>query len=246
MTELDHITMKEGWCLWDSVDPEEFKFRTSAVCITVYVCMWGEGWWPVILIIVFIPAFFCCCLVPHIIIVITQISIFIHIISHHSILKVSEVISGIRQVSKSVLKGDAKPKQEADEAFYNSQKFEVLYCGKVEQTTNPHLTNISTWRGVTMNAQLQVTVMHKKAPPTLVDDCIDKFHQHEVEQKRLRLLNGQRGSMEHNPVEFLIGGEGDKVPPSLTERGVDTESVGVDDAAGGGFRRIDYPWTEQY
>lgn len=67
-----------------------------------------------------------------------------HIISHHSILKVSEVISRIRQVSKSVLKGDAKPKQEADEAFYNSQKFEVLYCGKVEQTTIPHLTNIST------------------------------------------------------------------------------------------------------
>uniref|UniRef100_A0A674MRK0 TBC1 domain family member 4 n=1 Tax=Takifugu rubripes TaxID=31033 RepID=A0A674MRK0_TAKRU len=106
--------------------------------------------------------------------------------------QVSEVICRIRQVSKSVLKGDAKPKQEADEAFYNSQKFEVLYCGKV-------------------------TVMHKKAPPTLVDDCIDKFHQHEVEQKRLRLLNGQRGSMEHNPVEFLIGGEGDKVPPSLTD-----------------------------
>uniref|UniRef100_A0A674PHG5 TBC1 domain family member 4 n=1 Tax=Takifugu rubripes TaxID=31033 RepID=A0A674PHG5_TAKRU len=124
--------------------------------------------------------------------------------------QVSEVICRIRQVSKSVLKGDAKPKQEADEAFYNSQKFEVLYCGKV-------------------------TVMHKKAPPTLVDDCIDKFHQHEVEQKRLRLLNGQRGSMEHNPVEFLIGGEGDKVPPSLTERGEDTESAGVDDTAGGGF-----------
>lgn len=89
-----------------------------------------------------------------------------------------------------------------------------------------------------MNVQLQVTVMHKKAPPTLVDDCIDKFHQHEVEQKRLRLLNGQRGSVEHNPVEFLLGGEG--VPPALTEQGEDTESVVVDDTAGGGFRRIDY------
>lgn len=42
------------------------------------------------------------------------------------------MISGIRQVSKSALKHDAKLKQEADEAFYNSQKFEVLYCGKVE------------------------------------------------------------------------------------------------------------------
>uniref|UniRef100_A0A8C4E9Q7 TBC1 domain family member 4 n=1 Tax=Dicentrarchus labrax TaxID=13489 RepID=A0A8C4E9Q7_DICLA len=85
--------------------------------------------------------------------------------------QVPEVISSIRQVSKSALKEDTKPKQEADEAFYNSQKFEVLYCGKV-------------------------TVLHKKAPPTLVDDCIDKFRQHEVERKRLRLLNGQRGSTE--------------------------------------------------
>uniref|UniRef100_H3DBZ3 TBC1 domain family member 4 n=1 Tax=Tetraodon nigroviridis TaxID=99883 RepID=H3DBZ3_TETNG len=122
--------------------------------------------------------------------------------------QVPEVISRIRQVSKSVLKGDAKPKQEADEAFYNSQKFEVLYCGKV-------------------------TVMHKKAPPTLVDDCIDKFHQHEVEQKRLRLLNEQRGSTEYAPIEFLIGGEGEKVPPPLNEQSEDLESVGVDDAAGG-------------
>jgi len=45
--------------------------------------------------------------------------------------QVPEVISSIRQVSKSALKEDSKPKQEADEAFYNSQKFEVLYCGKV-------------------------------------------------------------------------------------------------------------------
>ena len=49
-------------------------------------------------------------------------------------LQVSEVISSIRQVSKSALKGDAKPKQETDEAFYNSQKYEVLYCGKVRET----------------------------------------------------------------------------------------------------------------
>lgn len=85
--------------------------------------------------------------------------------------------------------------------------------------------------------------MHKKAPPTLVDDCINKFHQHEVEQKRLRLLNGQRGSVEHNPVEFLIGEEGDKVPPSLTERGEDTESAGVDDTAGGGFSWLPVVWS---
>uniref|UniRef100_A0A7N8Y1B9 TBC1 domain family member 4 n=1 Tax=Mastacembelus armatus TaxID=205130 RepID=A0A7N8Y1B9_9TELE len=88
--------------------------------------------------------------------------------------QVPEVISSIRQLSKSALKEDAKPKQEADEAFYNSQKFEVLYCGKV-------------------------TVGHKKAPSTLIDDCIDKFRQHETERKHLRLLSGQRGSTESAP-----------------------------------------------
>uniref|UniRef100_A0A8C9XK36 TBC1 domain family member 4 n=1 Tax=Sander lucioperca TaxID=283035 RepID=A0A8C9XK36_SANLU len=106
--------------------------------------------------------------------------------------QVPEVISSIRQVSKSALKEDAKPKQEADEAFYNSQKFEVLYCGKV-------------------------TVLHKKAPVTLIDDCIDKFRLHEGERKRLRLLNGQRGSTESTPVELLIGEEGDPLSSVLNE-----------------------------
>uniref|UniRef100_A0A8C3ACQ6 TBC1 domain family member 4 n=1 Tax=Cyclopterus lumpus TaxID=8103 RepID=A0A8C3ACQ6_CYCLU len=106
--------------------------------------------------------------------------------------QVPEVISSIRQVSKSALKDDAKPKQEADEAFYNSQKFEVLYCGKV-------------------------TVLLKKAPATLIDDCIDKFRLHEVERKRLRLLSGQRGSTESAPVEFLIGAEGDPLSSCILE-----------------------------
>ncbi|XP_072542369.1 TBC1 domain family member 4 isoform X3 [Salminus brasiliensis] len=92
--------------------------------------------------------------------------------------QVPEVISSIRQASKVALKEDSKPKQEGEEPFYNSQKFEVLYCGKV-------------------------MVAHKKAPSTLIDDCIDKFRQHEVERKRQRLLNGQRGSSES--VEFIVG-----------------------------------------
>uniref|UniRef100_A0A3Q4BVR6 Rab-GAP TBC domain-containing protein n=1 Tax=Mola mola TaxID=94237 RepID=A0A3Q4BVR6_MOLML len=117
--------------------------------------------------------------------------------------QVPEVISKIRQVSKSALKEEAKPRQEADEAFYNSQKFEVLYCGKV-------------------------TVLHKKAPSTLVDDCIDKFRQHEVERKRLRLLNGQRGSAEGAPVEFLIGEEGDPLTSVLNESREDIESPRAD------------------
>ncbi|XP_069563077.1 TBC1 domain family member 4 isoform X3 [Brachyistius frenatus] len=122
--------------------------------------------------------------------------------------QVPEVISSIRQVSKSALKGDAKPKQDADEAFYNSQKFEVLYCGKV-------------------------TVVHKKAPSTLIDDCIDKFRQHEIERKRLRLLNGQKGSTESATVEFLIGEDGDPLPSVLNESVEDLEGPGLEDMTTG-------------
>ncbi|XP_041806101.1 TBC1 domain family member 4 isoform X4 [Chelmon rostratus] len=127
--------------------------------------------------------------------------------------QVPEVISSIRQVSKSALKEDAKPKQEADEAFYNSQKFEVLYCGKV-------------------------TVLHKKAPSTLIDDCIDKFRQHEVERKRLRLLNGQRGSTESAPVEFFMGGDGDPLSSVLDESTEDPKSPAAEDTIGGGGKGL--------
>ncbi|XP_029136755.2 TBC1 domain family member 4 isoform X1 [Labrus bergylta] len=123
--------------------------------------------------------------------------------------QVPEVISRIRQVSKSALKEEAKPKQEAEEAFYNSQKYEVLYCGKV-------------------------TVPHKKAPSTLVDDCIDKFREHEVERKRIRLLNGQRGFIENAPVEFLIGGDGDPMSSALNESKEGLEGPGLEDMTGGG------------
>ncbi|MCJ8732380.1 hypothetical protein PDJAM_G00210640 [Pangasius djambal] len=102
--------------------------------------------------------------------------------------QVSEVISSIRQASKSALKEENKPRQEAEESFYNSQKFEVLYCGKV-------------------------TVNHKKAPSTLIDDCIDLFRQHESERRRMRLLNGQR-SIE-TPVVFTVGD--DPLSASLSE-----------------------------
>ncbi|KFP86907.1 TBC1 domain family member 4, partial [Acanthisitta chloris] len=80
---------------------------------------------------------------------------------------VPDVISSIRQVSKAALKEDAKPSKDNEDAFYDSQKFEVLYCGKV-------------------------TVAHKKAPSSLIDDCIEKFSLHE--RQRLKLLNEQRNN----------------------------------------------------
>ncbi|XP_073470364.1 TBC1 domain family member 4 isoform X1 [Aquarana catesbeiana] len=79
--------------------------------------------------------------------------------------QVSAVISSIRQVSKVALQEDSKVSRDGEDAFYNSQKFEVLYCGKV-------------------------VIAHKNAPSTLVDDCIEKFSQHE--RHRLRLLSEQR------------------------------------------------------
>ncbi|XP_026232533.1 TBC1 domain family member 4 isoform X2 [Anabas testudineus] len=127
--------------------------------------------------------------------------------------QVPEVISSIRQVSKSALKEDAKLKHEADEAFYNSQKFEVLYCGKV-------------------------TVGHKKATSTLIDDCIEKFRQHEVERKRLRLLNGQRGSAESGSVEFFMGAEGDPLSSVLNDSKEDSEVPGVEDLTRGGGKAL--------
>ncbi|KAM9652798.1 TBC1 domain family member 4 isoform 4-T4 [Morphnus guianensis] len=81
--------------------------------------------------------------------------------------QVPDVISSIRQVSKAALKEDARPSKDSEDAFYDSQKFEVLYCGKV-------------------------TVAHKKAPSTLIDDCIEKFSLHE--RQRLKLLNEQRNN----------------------------------------------------
>lgn len=75
-------------------------------------------------------------------------------------------------------------------------------------------------------------VLHKKASSTLVDDCIDKFRQHEVERKRLRLLNGQRGSTESAPVEFLIGG--DPLSAALNECKEEAGSRGTEETSGGG------------
>ncbi|XP_072870494.1 TBC1 domain family member 4 isoform X2 [Chlorocebus sabaeus] len=79
---------------------------------------------------------------------------------------VPDVISSIRQLSKAAMKEDAKPSKDNEDAFYNSQKFEVLYCGKV-------------------------TVTHKKAPSSLIDDCMEKFSLHE--QQRLKIQGEQRG-----------------------------------------------------
>ncbi|KAF6376857.1 TBC1 domain family member 4 [Rhinolophus ferrumequinum] len=94
--------------------------------------------------------------------------------------QVPDVISSIRQLSKAAMKEDAKPSKDGEDAFYNSQKFEVLYCGKV-------------------------TVTHKKAPSSLIDDCIEKFSLHE--QQRLRTQGETRDpDARSDPVVFEVEG----------------------------------------
>ncbi|XP_029112611.1 TBC1 domain family member 4 isoform X3 [Scleropages formosus] len=110
--------------------------------------------------------------------------------------QVPDIISSIRQVSKAALKEDVWPKQETEDAFYNSQKFEVLYCGKV-------------------------TVAHKRAPSTIIDDCIEKFQQYEVERRRPPLVNDV-------PPELLPA---DRDPLSAIVGGWEPESLDVEEAA---------------
>ncbi|XP_063102916.1 TBC1 domain family member 4 isoform X2 [Cavia porcellus] len=113
--------------------------------------------------------------------------------------QVPDVISSIRQLSKAAMKEDAKPSKDNEDAFYNSQKFEVLYCGKV-------------------------TVTHKKAPSSLIDDCIEKFSLHE--QQRLR-LQGERasdpGGEELVPEGEALGSPGDSLPEEEEEDGEGAE-----------------------
>lgn len=86
------------------------------------------------------------------------------------------------------MKENARPSKDSEDAFYNSQKFEVLYCGKV-------------------------TVTHKKAPSSLIDDCIEKFSLHE--QQRLRGQGEPRAVFDVEgpgaPADILLE-EGDGVP----------------------------------
>lgn len=64
-------------------------------------------------------------------------------------IKVPEIINAIRQAGKTVSQEGAQIRMHEDDSF--AQKYEVLFVGKV-------------------------TVAHKKAPPALIDECIDKFN----------------------------------------------------------------------
>ncbi|XP_022358459.1 TBC1 domain family member 4 isoform X5 [Enhydra lutris kenyoni] len=136
--------------------------------------------------------------------------------------EVPDVISSIRQLSKVAMKEDAKASKDNEDAFYNSQKFEVLYCGKV-------------------------TVTHKKAPLSLIDDCMEKFSLHE--QQRLKIQGEQCGAdAGDDPGVFeatapcsasdILSEEGDGVPDILPTLPATASQPGLPSSRAGFPERI--------
>uniref|UniRef100_UPI00398E6036 TBC1 domain family member 1-like isoform X2 n=1 Tax=Pristiophorus japonicus TaxID=55135 RepID=UPI00398E6036 len=75
-------------------------------------------------------------------------------------IKVPEIISTIRQAGKTVRQEEVQIRIPDDDSF--AQKYEVLFVGKV-------------------------TVAHKKAPPALIDECIEKFNhlrEHDKDERK--------------------------------------------------------------
>lgn len=92
-----------------------------------------------------------------------RVNLLSHILHCLILLQVPEIISTLRQAGKSSARQedtpsslpsnnqtDASTATTADAATAFAKKFEVLFCGRV-------------------------VVAHKKAPPALIDECIEKF-----------------------------------------------------------------------
>ncbi|XP_067893057.1 TBC1 domain family member 1 isoform X2 [Heterodontus francisci] len=84
-------------------------------------------------------------------------------------IKVPEIISTIRQAGKTVRQEEVQIRVHDDDSF--TQKYEVLFVGKV-------------------------TVAHKKAPPALIDECIEKFNHLREHDK-----DGRKGDAEQKRTE---------------------------------------------
>ncbi|XP_078602043.1 TBC1 domain family member 1-like isoform X18 [Branchiostoma floridae x Branchiostoma japonicum] len=81
-----------------------------------------------------------------------------HAFEAHDSEKVPEIFASIRLATKEYLKDNPHVDSRLDQYMDNkTSKFEVIYCGKV-------------------------VVSHTKAPPTLIDDTIDKFKIHDAEK----------------------------------------------------------------
>ncbi|XP_048456691.1 TBC1 domain family member 1 isoform X3 [Rhincodon typus] len=90
--------------------------------------------------------------------------------------KVPEIINTIRQAGKTVRQEETQIRAHDDDSF--AQKYEVLFVGKV-------------------------TVAHKKAPPALIDECIEKFnhvrkHNTECRKGEMEQKRTERPRAEHS------------------------------------------------
>ncbi|XP_069781061.1 TBC1 domain family member 1-like isoform X5 [Narcine bancroftii] len=90
---------------------------------------------------------------------------------------VPEIINTIRQAGKTVNQEDAKSQIQDDDLF--AQKYEVLFLGKV-------------------------MVAHKKAPPALIDDCIDKFNHAREHDEQERKGSAMEMEPKRLPAESLL------------------------------------------
>ncbi|XP_020388174.1 TBC1 domain family member 1 isoform X2 [Rhincodon typus] len=91
-------------------------------------------------------------------------------------IKVPEIINTIRQAGKTVRQEETQIRAHDDDSF--AQKYEVLFVGKV-------------------------TVAHKKAPPALIDECIEKFnhvrkHNTECRKGEMEQKRTERPRAEHS------------------------------------------------
>ncbi|XP_074128458.1 TBC1 domain family member 1 isoform X5 [Sminthopsis crassicaudata] len=91
--------------------------------------------------------------------------------------KVPEIISSIRQAGKIARQEEFHSQSEFDDTF--AKKFEVLFCGRV-------------------------TVAHKKAPPALIDECIEKFNHVSCSRKAELELPSQNSAAPNNPGGFSL------------------------------------------
>ncbi|XP_075400557.1 TBC1 domain family member 1 isoform X2 [Tenrec ecaudatus] len=98
--------------------------------------------------------------------------------------KVPEIISSIRQAGKVARQEELHCASEFDAAF--AKKFEVLFCGRV-------------------------TVAHKKAPPALIDECIEKFN-HVSGSRRAHMDLPPENSERPAPVGGAAPAEPDRRP----------------------------------
>ncbi|XP_072352661.1 TBC1 domain family member 1 isoform X4 [Scyliorhinus torazame] len=113
---------------------------------------------------------------------------FVFRVSDHTL--VPEIINTIRQAGKAVRQEETQIRVHDDDSF--AQKYEVLFVGKV-------------------------TVAHKKAPPALIDECIEKFNHlldHDTDGKKGGAGQKQTESPQTENSRFLSS----KFPTPLVQK----------------------------